>query len=176
MFELKVGRMSFDKGLQIIQADVRLSIDGELLIEEPLCLDVGLPALLLSGLESTEPNRFASAREWKRMPFFVCGCGDPECRAHSFRVNHLGNGTAEWTLLEESQDGTSREQESFVVAAAQCREQLLELGERFLAYTSELDYRPYFPDTLPVVRELVERLKSAEDCRKMEAWAEHTPE
>jgi hypothetical protein len=76
---------------------------------------------------------------------------------------------AEWTLLEESQDGTCREQESFVVAAAQCREQLLELGERFLAYTSELDYRPYFPDTLPVVRELVERLKSAEDYREMEA-------
>lgn len=162
MFELKVGRLSFDKGLQIIQADVRLTIDGELLIEEPMCLDVGLPALLLSGLESTTPNRFASAHEWRRMPFFVCGCGDPECRTHSFRVSHLDDGKAEWTLLEESQDGTCREQESFVVSVEEYREQFIELGERFLAYAAELDYRPYFSDTLPVVRELVERLKNAE--------------
>lgn len=158
MFHLHVGRLSFDKGLQIVQADVRLVLDGELVIEEPMCIDVGLPALLLSGLEDMTPYRWASAEQWERMPFFVCGCGDPECRAYSFRVKHTERGRAEWTLVEEAEDGTFREHETYAVPLDECRRQLIELGERFLAFVEPLDYRPYFADTVPVIRELVERL------------------
>lgn len=159
MFELKAERLSFDAGLQIVQADIRLVIDGETVVDEPLCLDVGLPALLASGLENTSPHRWAPPAEWRKMPFFVCGCGDPECRAYSFRVRHLDAERAEWTLVEESEDGSFREQESYVVDLSECRAQLVELGERFLRFVEPLDYRPYFPDTVPVVRELTERLK-----------------
>ncbi|WP_240041438.1 hypothetical protein [Paenibacillus ginsengarvi] len=159
MFNLRMSGMSFDSGLQIVQADVLLSIDGETVIEEPLCIDVGLPALLLSGLEEMEPYRWAPANEWRRMPFFVCGCGDPECRGYSFRVKHTGGGQSEWTLVEEAEDGTYREHETYRISADECRTQLLELGERFLAFVEPLDYNPYFADTVPVVKELVARLK-----------------
>ncbi|MDF2714503.1 MAG: hypothetical protein K0R28_1428 [Paenibacillus sp.] len=166
MFDLRVDRLSFDKGLQIVQADVKLVIDGETVIEEPMCVDVGLPALLLSGLEGVAPYRWAQAEEWRRMPFFVCGCGDPECRAYSFRVHHASGTEAEWTLVEEAEDGVHREHESYTVSLDVCREQLIELGERFLAFVEPLDYRPYFADTVPVVRELLERLKRAESYGK----------
>ncbi|MEF3304410.1 hypothetical protein [Paenibacillus sp. GYB003] len=159
MFDLRVSRMSFDKGLQIIQADVSLAIGGEAIVDEPLCIDVGLPALLLSGLENMSPYRWAPAREWRKMPFFVCGCGDPECRAHSFRVTHTSEDEAEWTLIDEAEDGSFREHETYVVPLGPCREQLIGLGERFLEFVAPLDYRPYFADTVPIVRELVEKLK-----------------
>lgn len=161
MFELRVDGMSFDRGLQIVQADIRLTIDGDTVIEEPMCVDVGLPALLLGALEDTTPYRWAPVDQWRRMPFFVCGCGDPECRGYSFRVKHLDGERAEWTLVEEAEDGSQREQESYVVSLDECRGQLIELGERFLRFVEPLDYRPYFADTVPVVRELVERLKRA---------------
>lgn len=164
MFQLQVGRMSFDEGLQIVQADVALAIDGDSVIDEPLCIDVGLPALLLSGLEPTSPYRWAPADEWRRMPFFVCGCGDPECRAYSFRVRHIDDKRAEWTLVDEAEDGTYREQETYAVPLGECRERLIELGETFLDFIGALDYRPYFTETVPVVRELVERLKKAREA------------
>jgi hypothetical protein len=167
MFDLRVDRLSFDKGLQIVQADVKLVIDGEAVIEEPMCVDVGLPALLLSGLEGVAPYRWAQAGEWRRMPFFVCGCGDPECRAYSFRVKHTSGTEAEWTLVEEAEDERHREHESYTVSLEACRKQLIELGERFLAFVEPLDYRPYFAETVPVVRELLERLKRAESDGRM---------
>jgi hypothetical protein len=166
MFDLQVNRLSFDKGLQIVQADVRLIIDGEAVIDEPMCVDVGLPALLLSGLTDVTPYRWAEAREWGRMPFFVCGCGDPECRAYSFRVRHINGEEAEWTLVEEAEDRSFREHESYVISLAECRQQLIGLGERFLAFVEPLDYRPYFADTVPVVQELVERLKREDSSRR----------
>lgn len=167
VFDLRVERLSFDKGLQIVQADVKLVIDGETVVEEPMCVDVGLPALLLSGLEEVAPYRWAQAGEWRRMPFFVCGCGDPECRAYSFRVNHTSETVADWTLVEEAEDGTYREHESYTVSLQACRKRLIELGERFLAFVEPLDYRPYFADTVPVVRELLERLERAESDGRM---------
>jgi hypothetical protein len=89
MLLLSLKKWSFDADLQIIHADVKLIIEGQILIDEPLCIDVGLPALLLSACEATEPNRWASHLEWQRMPFFVCGCGDAECRGFSFVVKHV---------------------------------------------------------------------------------------
>lgn len=167
MFELQVEGLSFDSGLQLVQADVRLRLNGETVIEEPLCIDVGLPALLLGALEDVTPYRWAEATQWERIPFFVCGCGDPECRAYAFTVRHRAGGLAEWTLVEEAEDGTLREHETYAVSLDECRTQLIELGERFLAYVEPLDYKPYFADTVPIVRKLVERLGGAQhDDRK----------
>ncbi|MDF2719944.1 MAG: hypothetical protein K0R28_6869, partial [Paenibacillus sp.] len=117
-------------------------------------------------LTDVTPYRWAEAREWGRMPFFVCGCGDPECRAYSFRVRHVNAEEAEWTLVEEAEDRSFREHESYVISLAECRQQLIGLGERFLAFVEPLDYRPYFADTVPVVQELVERLKREDSSRR----------
>lgn len=158
MFNLQVSRLSFHPELQIVQADVLLAIDGDTVIEEPMCVDVGLPALLLSGLEDVSPFRFAPTGEWWRMPFFVCGCGDPECRGYSFRVHHVNGNEAEWTLVEEAADGTYREHESYTVQLDVWRKQLIELGERFLSFVDAYDYRPLLADTVPIVQQLVKRL------------------
>jgi hypothetical protein len=74
---------------------------------------------------------------------------------------------ADWTLVEEAEDGTYREHESYTVSLQACRKRLIELGERFLAFVEPLDYRPYFADTVPVVRELLERLERAESDGRM---------
>jgi len=61
---------------QIILADVKLEIENNVWIDEPLCIDVGLPALLLSAIEATAPNRWAPAAEWQKMRFclWLRGC------------------------------------------------------------------------------------------------------
>ncbi|MBD0383489.1 hypothetical protein [Paenibacillus sedimenti] len=159
MFDLSVTGWSLDKDLQIIQADVRLAVEDSVIIEEPLCVDVGLPAFLYSALNDTEPNRFAPADQWERMPFFVCGCGDPECRGFSFTVSHLNDEQLELKLVEERSNGTYRELESHIVRAAEYRGQLLELGQTYLQFVQGLDYRPYFADTVKVVTGLVDQLQ-----------------
>jgi hypothetical protein len=159
MFVLNVDRMSFDKDLQIIQADVRVEVDGEVIIDEPLCIDVGLPALLYSCFEPTLPNRWAPAEQWQRIPFFVCGCGDPECRAYSFRTRPLDESTMEWTAVDETETGTFRVHETYRFSLTEYREQVLRVGEAFLSFVEMLDYRPYMQQTVPVVRRLVEQLR-----------------
>lgn len=71
MFTLSCTNWSWDADLQIIHADVLLKIDGDVLIDEPLCVDVGLPALLYSVTHDAEPNRWGKVDEWERMPFFA---------------------------------------------------------------------------------------------------------
>ncbi|MDD9271260.1 hypothetical protein ACFPES_29920 [Paenibacillus sp. GCM10023248] len=158
MFELSVEGWSLDKDLQIIQADVRMAVDGSILIEEPLCIDVGLPALLYSALHDTEPDRFAPPDEWVKMPFFVCGCGDPECRGFSFVVHHKDRNELELISVEERGDGTHRKFENHLIAVSDYRKQVLRIGETYLAFIQGLDYRPYYADTVKVVEELVEQL------------------
>jgi hypothetical protein len=160
MVQISYDHWSFDSDLQIIQADVILSVGNDILIDEPLCIDVGLPALLLSVMQDTEPDRFAQADEWERMPFFVCGCGDPECRAYSFTVKHLQDGQVELTHVEERQNGPHRELEGFVIAAKEYKDQVKPLGEKFLSFIDGLDYRPYMSETVPVVRELLARMNA----------------
>ncbi|WJH32218.1 hypothetical protein N6H14_17430 [Paenibacillus sp. CC-CFT747] len=162
MFKLKADGFSWDRDLQIIHADVVLEVDGETIVDEPLCVDVGLPALLLSALEDTKPNRWADPGEWSRMPFLVCGCGDPECRAYSFRVEHEGAGRIRLMELEESPDGTSRELAFYEVDQAEYREAVRRLAEDYLAFTEGLAYKPLVKDTPAIVRELLERLSLAE--------------
>jgi hypothetical protein len=105
LFSLQCSNLSWDADLQIIHADVLLCVDGEVLIDEPLCIDVGLPALMYSVNEDVEPNRWAAPEEYDRMPFFCCGCGDPECRAYSFRVRHIDVSHLELAELEERDGG-----------------------------------------------------------------------
>ncbi|WP_409342268.1 hypothetical protein [Paenibacillus sp. MBLB4367] len=162
MLTLSFANLSFDKDLQIIHADVRFEIEGSVLVEEPVCVDVGLPALLLSALEDTEPNRWAPADEWMRMPFFVCGCGDPECRGFSFAAKHTDGGRLDIREVDERQGDEYRTLDHFVVDARAYREQVLKAGRTFLDFVAELDYRPYFADTVAVVRELVKRLEAAQ--------------
>ncbi|UJF32319.1 hypothetical protein [Paenibacillus hexagrammi] len=159
MFELITDHWSFDKDLQIIHADVKLSIQQDSVVEEPLCVDVGLPALLFSALHDTDPNRFAPADQWQRMPFFVCGCGDPECRGFSFVVRHKSADQLELTNVEERPDGTYRELDSYLLDAHEYLRQVLQVGEAFLEFIQGLDYRPYFSDTVAVVSDLVGQLQ-----------------
>ncbi|BFT69771.1 hypothetical protein [Paenibacillus sp. P36] len=158
MFELSVKGWSLDKDLQIIQADVRMAVDDSVIIEEPLCVDVGLPALLYSALSDTEPNRFAPPDQWEQMPFFVCGCGDPECRGFSFVVHHLPEEQIQLISVEERTNGTYRELETHNIPADHYRKEVLEIGETYLAFIKGLDYRPYFADTVKVVEGLVHQL------------------
>ncbi|WP_248928087.1 hypothetical protein [Paenibacillus hamazuiensis] len=160
MFILSCTNWSFDHGLQIIHADVKMEADGAVLIEEPLCVDVGLPALLLSGLEDTDSNRWASPEEWRKMPFFCCGCGDPECRAFSFRVRHDGD-FVRLTELEERPDREPRELFEAEIAADEYRREILQAGRQFLRFIEGLDYRPYYGNTVSEVKQLIGRLEEA---------------
>jgi hypothetical protein len=162
MLHLQLDHWSFDQELQIIHADVNLNVDHNQVIEEPLCVDVGLPALLISALEDVEPNRWAPADQWQQMPFFVCGCGDPDCRAFSFVVRHGEGKQLDFTWVEERQGGTYREMESFKIDASEYREQVQRIGREFLEFIKGLDYKPYFADTVPVVERLMARLEQSE--------------
>jgi hypothetical protein len=161
MFQLLLDNWSFDKDLQLIHADVKLSVADATWIDEPLCVDVGLPALLTSGLQDIVPYRWAPAEEWERMPFFICGCGDPECRGFSFAVHHLDQDKLELKWVEERKNGPSSELESYVLDSKAYRAQLLTLGRQFLQFIRDLDYRPYFADTVSVVKSLILRLEEA---------------
>ncbi|WP_028549491.1 hypothetical protein [Paenibacillus sp. UNC451MF] len=155
MFALTYTGWSWDSDLQIIQADVLLEIDGEVIIDEPLCVDVGLPALLLSTKSDVEPNRWSAPDLWQRIPFFCCGCGDPECRAYSFRVKHLENGMLELTELEEREQGPSKEIGTYLVSADSYKAQVVAIARTYLDFVEGLDYLPYFADTVKVIRELL---------------------
>jgi hypothetical protein len=157
MFTLKYEGWSWDEGLQIIQADVRLEAGGEVLIDEPLCVDVGLPALVYSVYRDVEPNRWAPPDDIFRLPFLCCGCGDPECRAYSFRVRHKGGGMLELTELEERQDAEPRLMGVYEVPEDVYRAQVIAAAEQFLSFVKGLDYRPYYPDTVQAVERLVHK-------------------
>ncbi|OPH60404.1 hypothetical protein BC351_18080 [Paenibacillus ferrarius] len=158
MLDVSIKGWSHDKDLQIIQADVLMAVDDSVLVEEPLCVDVGLPAFLYSALYDTTPNRFAPPDQWERMPFFVCGCGDPECRGFSFVVNHQAEQQVELIAVEERTDGTYRELETHMIPSMDYRKQVVAIGETYLQFIKELDYRPYLADTVKVVEDLVHQI------------------
>jgi hypothetical protein len=159
MLLLTLNRWSFDSELQIIHADVLFSIDGDILINEPLCIDVGLPALILSAQQETKPNRWALPDQWERMPFFICGCGDPECRGFSFAVSHhVDEELLTLIEVEERQNDTYRVVGEYTVPLADYRECVKQIGHQFLQFVRDLDYRPYYQDTVAVVALLLEQL------------------
>jgi hypothetical protein len=158
-------KWSFDADLQIIIADVYFSIHGDVLVDEPLCIDVGLPALLLSGIQDVSPNRWALPEEWQKMPFFVCGCGDPECRGYSFLIRHISQKEISITEVEERSGDSYRFGEQYVISRAEYRKQVSEIGRQYIHFIEGLDYRPYYANTVSVVRELLAKLEVA--SRKM---------
>lgn len=160
MFHLSCKNWSFDRDLQIVHADVLLQVDGDTLIDEPVCVDVGLPALLLSALKDTEPNRWAPPEEWRSMPFFCCGCGDPECRSFSFRVRHRGERIC-LVELEERQHGEPREMSEYEIPLEEYRTAMARIGNQFLSFIDGLEYRPYFADTVNQMKRLVFELEES---------------
>ncbi|OMF04410.1 hypothetical protein BK127_34000 [Paenibacillus sp. FSL H7-0331] len=160
LFTLSCTNWSWDADLQIIHADVLLKIDGDVLIDEPLCVDVGLPALLYSVTHDAEPNRWGKVDEWERMPFFCCGCGDPECRAFSFRIRHSDQGSLELTELEEREHGEPREHSSYTIALQAYRTEVVFMARQFLSHIQGLDYRPYYADTAQVVERLLKQIEA----------------
>lgn len=163
-FDIRYGGLSHNEELQIVQADVVVVAEGETLVEEPLCIDVGLPALLASAFEDHAPDRFADAASaWQRMPFFVCGCGDPDCRAFPFGVRHEGD-VVVWTELDQSPSGHERKLAEYRFPAKRYRRVLLGLGEAFLAFAAPLDYRPLQPETMALVERLTDRLRREGSC------------
>jgi hypothetical protein len=166
MLLLSFNNWSFDIDLQIIHADVKLDIEGQTLIDEPLCIDVGLPALLLSALEATEPNRWAPAVEWQNMPFFICGCGDAECRGFSFVVKHLNETWLMIREVDERQGDDYRVAGEYEVLVEEYRQQVEEIGSHFLQFVHDLDYRPYLAETVEIIEALLAKLA---DLRRDEA-------
>jgi hypothetical protein len=158
MFLLSLNKWSFDADLQIIHADVKLNIHGDVLIDEPLCIDVGLPALLLSASERTEPNRWASHEEWPLMPFFVCGCGDAECRAFSFVVEHIDETWLQISEVDERQNDHYRVAGEYKVLIEEYSQQVEAIGRDYLEFVRDLDYRPYLSNTVEVVERLLKQL------------------
>jgi hypothetical protein len=158
MFSLQLTNWSWDADLQIIHADVLLSADGEVLIDEPLCVDVGLPALLYSVNQDVEPNRWAAPDQYERIPFFCCGCGDPECRAYSFRVQHLNDSELELTELDERQDGEPKVVGTYTVPLDEYKKQVIRIAEQFLSFVEALEYKPYFKNTVDVVNQLLSQV------------------
>ncbi|MCZ8522772.1 MULTISPECIES: hypothetical protein [Paenibacillus] len=156
-FDLTYSGWALDSDLQVIHADVKLVIDGEVLIDEPLCVDVGMPALVLSISEDVEPDRWAEASEWHRVPFVICGCGDPECRGFSFRARHVEGDLIELTELEERQGRPPREQGTYLIPKQAYAARVREIAEQFLRFTESLDYRPYYADTVKTVKGLLQR-------------------
>ncbi|MDB5053664.1 MAG: hypothetical protein JWM44_1714 [Bacilli bacterium] len=162
MVLLSMTKWSFDPDLQIIHADVKLLMDGQEIINEPLCVDVGMPALLLSAHETTMPNRWADAEQWQSMPFFVCGCGDAECRAFSFVVNHIDHEWIQISEVDERLNDHYRVAGEYIVSLAEYRNQVQIIAKQFLQYVRDLDYRPFFKDTVIVVKMLLNALEEAE--------------
>jgi hypothetical protein len=158
MFSLSLNKWSLDPELQIIHADVKLCIDDQVLIDEPLCIDVGLPALLLSAMVNTEPNRWASPDEWKNMPFFVCGCGDAECRAFSFVVEHMDETWLQISEVDERQNDGYRIAGEYKVLVEDYRRQVEAIGRYYIQFVRDLDYRPYLSNSVDVVEGLLKRL------------------
>ncbi|CAG7649477.1 hypothetical protein ACFQI7_26515 [Paenibacillus allorhizosphaerae] len=161
-FVLTCKGWSFDADLQIIHADVYMEAEGEIVIDEPLCVDVGLPALLLSAKENVTPDRWANANEWHRMPFFVCGCGDPECRGYSFIVKHQAGGERiELVEVEEKPSQPSRELGRYTVAFDEYVSQVEAVGRAFLDFVQPLAYKPYYQHTVETVKRLLGELEAA---------------
>jgi hypothetical protein len=158
MLLLSLKNWSFDADLQIIHSDVNLVIEDYIWIDEPLCIDVGLPALLLSSIEATVPNRWAPAAEWHKMPFFVCGCGDVECRGYSFLVEHVDESWLKISEVDERFGDDYRIAGEYLVLLEEYRQQVETIGRHFLQFVRELDYKPYLPNTVEIVEALLSKL------------------
>jgi hypothetical protein len=158
MFQLTVTNLEFDPGLQIIQGDIHLLIENQSVINETQCIDIGMPSLLRSTITDVHPNRWSE--QWEEMPFFVCGCGDPDCKAYSFIVRHRPTGEIEFTEIEERQNGPQRIFQKWVINSQEYTEEVIRFAEQFLEFVEPLDYQPFFPQSLERIGELLKYIKN----------------
>ncbi|WP_025026577.1 hypothetical protein [Caldalkalibacillus mannanilyticus] len=158
IFELTYGNLALDQDLQIVQADVLLKIDDEIVIDEALCIDVGLAALVQSCLKTFRPNRWAEEKEWEKIPFFVCGCGDADCRAYSFIVEHISPDEIKLYEIEERMNQDDRVYQSWTINKREYVEAVLDVAQQFLTFIGPLDYRPLFQERLFILKELVDQV------------------
>ncbi|MGO4270214.1 hypothetical protein AB4Z22_10265, partial [Paenibacillus sp. TAF58] len=63
--------------------------------------------------------------------------------------------SSELASVEERSNGTYRELETHMIPSLEYRKKVLEVGETYLSFIKDLDYRPYFGDTVKVVEDLV---------------------
>jgi hypothetical protein len=159
MFEICLEDLFFDADLQIIQAEIQLTINQQEVFHEILCLDVGLPSMVRSVFHELQPNRWAKIADWHELPFFVCGCGDPECKAYSFAVHHLSTAQIELTELEEQEQGEARILQKWRIPLKEYAREIVKIAEQFLDYTKPLDYHPLFPQTVTVIQTYVSKIK-----------------
>lgn len=154
MLTIEMKGLRWEKELQIIQADVRVAAEGRTWVEESLCIDVGMPAWAASLNGDVEPDRLSPPENWRSKPFLVCGCGDPECRAHSFAVRHHHEAGTVWVgLVEERGGGAYRVLEELELSRSEYGQAVGRVAEAFLRFAEGLEgYRPLYPDTLAVVR------------------------
>jgi hypothetical protein len=165
LLEWSYRNYSFDADLQIVRADVRVAWDGDVWVEEPLCVDVGLPALAASLQGDTAPNRFGDpVRDWRAMPFLVCGCGDPECRAHSFAVKHLPGERVRLTYVEERPGREPRELAAAELPLAELRRAVTSVAEEYLRFVEPLDYRPLLSGAPELVRQALRTGKRGKEA------------
>ena len=158
MFKIQLEDLQFDAGLQIIQADLLLEIKQEQVINESICLDVGMPSLLRSVFHELMPNRWA-VEQWETLPFFICGCGDPDCKAFSFVVRHPSDEEVELTEIEENEDGSYRTYGVWRVNREDYAREVVRVAEQFLAFVEPLEYKPQFSQTVEVVRAYLKKIK-----------------
>jgi hypothetical protein len=158
VFKIQLDDLQFDGGLQIIQADLLLEIQQEQVVNESICLDVGMPSLLRSVFHELKPNRWA-VDHWETLPFFICGCGDPDCKAFSFMVQHLSGGEVKLTEIEENEDGSYRSYGVWRVDLQDYAREIVRVAEQFLEFVEHLDYRPQFPQTVEVIKTYVKKIK-----------------
>lgn len=158
IFELTYDNLALDQDLQIVQADVLLKIDDEIVIDEALCIDVGLTALVQSCLKEFRPNRWAEEKEWDKIPFFVCGCGDADCRAYSFIVEHISPDEIKLYEIEERMNQDDRVYQSWTINKQEYVESVLDVSKQFLRFIGPLDYRPLFQKRLFILKELVDQV------------------
>jgi hypothetical protein len=105
-------------------------------------MHVGLPALIRSIWDDMELDRWSGPEEWEKKPFFICGCGDEDCRAYSIRSRLIQEAGREriirWTLLEERQGRTPREQETWEIPWPLSAEAVIRTAEETLHYARTL--------------------------------------
>jgi hypothetical protein len=154
---LAISGYRWERELQIIQADVLLEACGTVIIDEALCVDAGMPALAFSLHSDIRPNRWGEPEEWQTKPFFVCGCGDPECRAFSLAVTRdEDSGLVHLSELQEGIDGSIKVLEEFTVPVSEYDAAVRAAAEGFLTFVENLDsYKPLYGQTVQTVRRLL---------------------
>jgi hypothetical protein len=73
-------------------------------------------------------------------------------------VRHVNDTVIELIEVEERQGFSNKVLDSHEVDKEQFRLQIRELGQRYVQFVEGLDYKPYLPHTVEIVKELLQKL------------------